>query len=64
MDNWQKHVFDKCAALVDEDFKYEEKETTISVNSKEAYIIMKALEDQQKFHSPILEIPADAIGEK
>lgn len=48
MNNWQKHVFDKCSAFVDEDFEYDENEVTISLNQREAYVVLLALADQQK----------------
>lgn len=54
MDNWQKHIYNKCSAFISEDFKYEEKETTISLNLREAYIVLKALEDQQRYLNPAL----------
>ena len=54
MDNWQKHVFDKCSAFTGEDFEYDENEVTISLNQREAYIVMSALRDQEKFCKPIL----------
>lgn len=49
MDNWQKHVFNKCSAFIGEDFEYSENEVEITLNQREAYIVMKALEDQQKY---------------
>ncbi len=54
MDNWQKHVADKVYAFIDADFKYEENETHISLNQREAYVVLKALEDQQKYLNPLL----------
>ena len=47
MDNWQSHIYKKVSAFTG--FEYEENETTISLNQREAYIVMKALEDQQKY---------------
>lgn len=55
MDNWQKHVFDKCLAFT-ESFEYEEKEVTISLNLREAYVVLKAFEDQQRYLNPAKEI--------
>ena len=55
MDNWQKHVFDKCSAFTGADFEYEEKEVTISLDLREAYVVLKALEDQQRFLNPMKE---------
>lgn len=57
MDNWQKHVFDKCSAFINEDFKYDKNEVTMSFNQREIYVLMKALEDQQKYLNPLFEIP-------
>lgn len=56
MDNWQKHVFDKCSTFVGADFKYEGHETTISLNQREAYIVKKALEDQEKYLNPMIKV--------
>lgn len=56
MDNLQKHVHQKCSAFTDEHFEYEENEVTISLNSKEAYVVMKAIEDQQRFLNPLVPI--------
>jgi hypothetical protein len=58
MDNWQKHVFDKCSAFVSEEFAYVENEVTISLNQRETYIVMKALEDQQKYLNPTIQVEA------
>ena len=60
MDNWQKHVSDKCSAFIDEDFEYEENEVTISLNQREAYVVLKALEDQQKYRNPALLVEPDS----
>ena len=49
MDNWQKHVKEKCACFVGTEFEYSEHETTISLNQREAYVAMKALEDQEQY---------------
>ena len=54
MDNWQKHVFDKCQTFLGTDFEYEEHEVQITLNQREAYIVMKALEDQQL--NPLIEV--------
>ena len=51
-DVWQNHVYDVCKGFVGEDFEHEENEATMSINQREAYIIMKALEDQQKYLNP------------
>ncbi len=56
MDTWQKHVYDDCVALVGEEFEHEEHEPSISLGRREAYIVMKALEDQQKYLNPLIEI--------
>jgi len=58
MDNWQKHVFDKCSAFIGEDFEYNENEVTIILNQREAYVVLKALEDQQKYLNPLVEMPS------
>ncbi len=54
MDNWQKHVADKVSAFIEADFEYKENETYISLNQREAYVVLKALEDQQKYLNPLL----------
>lgn len=53
-DNWQKHVYNKCSAFIGEDFKYEENEVSISLNQREAYVVMKALEVQEKVENPMM----------
>ena len=55
MDKWQQWVYDKCVICTEE----LEKEKTQS--SREAYVVMKALEDQQKYQNPSFVISADAI---
>ena len=64
MDNWQKHVADKCAAFVGSEFKYSEHEVTISLNQREAYVVMKALEDQQRLLNPVLVVDPDGTIRK
>jgi len=64
MDNWQKHVHDKCSAFVGEDFEYAENETTISLNQREAYIVKRALEDQQRYLNPLLDVSSGKEKEK
>lgn len=44
MDKWQEHVLGKCRAFLKEGILYEEKEVQISLNQREAYVVMKALE--------------------
>ena len=57
MDSWQKHVYNDCSAFVGEKFEHIENEPTISLSKREAYVVMKALEDQQKYLNPLLEVP-------
>lgn len=54
MDEWQKHVHDKVSAFVDTDFVYTENEVTLSMNQREAYVVLKALEAQDKSENPLL----------
>ncbi len=49
MDNWQIHIRNKCSAFLGTEFEYEKNEVTISLNQREAYVVMKALEDQQRY---------------
>ena len=56
MDTWQKHVYNDCAAFVGETFEHSENEPTISRGQREAYIVMKALEFQEKHENPLLQI--------
>lgn len=56
MDRWQHDLYKKCSNLVGRG------EGEVTISSKEAYVIMKALEDQQMFRSPRFEVPEDAIG--
>ena len=62
MDNWQKHVFDKCQTFLDNDFEYEEHEVQITLNQREAYIVMKALEDRQL--NPVIEVKEIEVKEQ
>ena len=59
MDKWQEHVYKDCIAFVNEEFEHQENETTISLGQREAYIVMRALEDQQKYLNPVLTIEPD-----
>lgn len=61
MDTWQKHVWTKVLAFIDSDFEYNEgsPEVTISINQREAYVVMKALEDQQRFLDPLVATESD-----
>lgn len=56
MDTWQKHVAGKIAAFTNQDFEHTAKEPTISLNKREAYICMKALEAQEKTENPLVEV--------
>ena len=56
MDNWQSHVYSKMSAFIDEKFVYTENEVNISLNQREAYVVLKALEDQQKYLNPTMSI--------
>ena len=56
MDKWQKHVYNKVLAFVDANFEYTENEVTISMNRREAYIVMKALQAAEKVESPLREL--------
>ncbi len=60
MDVWQEHVYKDCAAFVGEKFNHLENEPTISLGQREAYIVMKALEDQQRYLNPMITIPETA----
>lgn len=53
MDNWQKHVFDRCSEFLGEDCDYSGTEK-LTLNQREAYVVLKALEDQQKYLNPLL----------
>jgi len=46
MDKWQQWVYDKCVICT------EGLEKEITLSSREAYVVMKALEDQQKYQKP------------
>ena len=59
MDNWQIHIRNKCSAFLGTEFEYEKNEVTISLNQREAYVVMRALEDQQKYLNPVLTIEPD-----
>ena len=55
MDTWQEHVYKDCAALVGQEFEHAD-EVTISLGQREVYIVMKALEFQEKYENPLLEV--------
>lgn len=59
MDVWQEHVYKDCKAFVGAEFEHTEHAPTISLEKREAYIVMKALEDQQKYLNPILCVEPD-----
>jgi len=54
MDKWQSHVFDKVSAFVDQDFEYSENEVHISLNQREAYVVLKLLEAHEKAEAPLV----------
>ncbi len=57
MDEWQKHCYEKMRDFIG---KVPEtvvgEEVKIGINRKEAYIFLKALEDQNKYLNPIFHI--------
>ena len=57
MDTIQNHIYNDCRVFVDEKFEHHENEATISICQREAYVIMKALEDQQKYLHPLKVVP-------
>jgi len=59
MDELQKQTYDKL-----HEFLCDGSEGVITLNQTEAYVAMKAMEDQQRYQNPILEIPTEAIGLK
>ena len=58
MDDWQKYLYMKLRDFVG---KVPEtvigEEVQIKINRKEAYVLMKALEDQQRHLNPLMKIP-------
>ncbi len=56
MDNWQKHIYDDCTAFVGEEFEHRPDDVTLGISKREAYVIIKALEDQQRYLHPILRV--------
>ena len=56
MDTIQKHIYDDCKTFVGEEFEHSENEPTISIGLREAYVIMKALEDQQRLLNPLVTV--------
>ncbi|KKK86065.1 hypothetical protein LCGC14_2766940 [marine sediment metagenome] len=56
MDTIQKHIHDDCKVFVGEVFEHQEHEPTISIGLREAYVIMKALEDQQRYLNPLVKL--------
>jgi len=61
MDVWQGHVYNDCSAFVGASFEHSEHEPTISFGQREAYIIMKALEFQERYDSPALAIDPNTV---
>lgn len=60
MDNWQKQLFDKCSVFIDSRSCHDlSNSDTISLNVKEAYIVKKALEDQERHLYPIRTCTSD-----
>ena len=58
MDDWQNYLYKKLRDFVG---KVPEtvvgEEVQIRINSREAYVLMKALEDQQRYLNPLIKIP-------
>ncbi len=59
MDKWQEHVYWNCRSFVDTELEHIDNEVTISLVQREAYIVMKALEDQQRYLNPQMVIEAN-----
>ena len=59
MDEWQKSIYETCRRLVAEAGPKgipDRIPAAIAFTAPEAYVVMKALEDQEKFTHPILEV--------
>ncbi len=63
MDVIQKHIYNDCRAFVGEKFEHHKDEVTISISQREAYVIMKALEDQQRLLNPLLFVDEEPRGQ-
>lgn len=70
MDVWQKHVYTKVSAFADSKFEYTDgPEVHIEINQREAYVVLKALEDQQRYLNPSVRVESnmpvnfDGLGE-
>ena len=57
MDEWQKKVYEKCKGLIgSESPETKSASISISLTTSETYVVMKALEDQQRYLNPLLEV--------
>ncbi len=54
MDSWQKNIGDKLSVFLDIKSIDGPEEVRIDINQKEAYVLLKALEDQQRYLNPLL----------
>ena len=51
MDKWQNSLLNEMYAFTGEQALHTENELVMSINTTQAYVIMKALEDQASYHA-------------
>lgn len=59
MDTWQSQLYKRVKDFTDESFDSDAPAVYISIGHHEAYVIMKALEDQQRHLHPLQVIKDD-----
>ena len=66
MDKWQSSLLTQMYAFTGEQALHAEDEVNMGINATQAYVIMKALEDQEKYRdmlakqaNPLLEVRDD-----
>ncbi len=62
MDIIQKHAYNDCRTFIGDKFEhcirksFFQEEVAISLSRREAYVVMKVLEDQQRYLNPLREV--------
>jgi len=56
MDDWQKSLHERLVEFIGDTGEFTESKNPISlsINIKEAYVLIKALEAQEKFENPMM----------
>lgn len=59
MDKWQKQINKRLSEFIGnivDNSKSVSPDVKIAINHKEAYVLLKALEDQQRYLNPLIEV--------